>query len=340
MSTHIRLADLTDKALALLKAQGLSASTLGGYTKKYEFLKKYFASHNTAYYDEGLLSRLMQDYEEKHKNGTICYFYLRQWQRATRLIKEIAAEGTADLTPYVNRRKYVVSKENKAVINSILDSYNLQGIPREEMDISLRHTLHNELVEKRKVEQQEKRRKEREAVQKKNAIKRQAREKQKKLEDQYKGPYEIAVMNNDTQRMKEIESIVGYAPGRKGPGSGSSKAYSLDQQRKAEEEARQAAIDVLDEQIRVLENQLDAYRSISLVGTQVQMKNLGTGIVIEQNANVIKVRFGKVEKQYFISKKYPMRPTFEDDEVIVEAMTDYEVKQKELDALKKKRTLI
>ena len=97
---------------------------------------------------------------------------------------------------------------------------------------------------------------------------------------------------------------------------------------------------MLDEQIRVLENQLDAYRSISLVGTQVQMKNLGTGIVIEQNANVIRVRFGEVEKQYFISKKYPMRPTFEDDEVIVEAMTDYEVKQKELDVLKKKRTLI
>ena len=47
MSTHIHLADLTDKALALLKAQGLSASKLGGYTKKYEFLKKHFA---TAYY--------------------------------------------------------------------------------------------------------------------------------------------------------------------------------------------------------------------------------------------------------------------------------------------------
>ena len=60
------------------------------------------------------------------------------------------------------------------------------------------YTLHNELVEKRKVEQQEKRRKEREAAQKKNAQKRKERNKQKKLEDQYKGPYEIAVMNNDT----------------------------------------------------------------------------------------------------------------------------------------------
>ena len=85
------------------------------------------------------------------------------------------------------------------------------------------YTLHNELVEKRKVKQREKRCKECEAAQMKTAIKRQAREKQKKLEDQYKGPYEIAVMNNDTKRMKEIESIVGYAPGRKGPGIGGSK---------------------------------------------------------------------------------------------------------------------
>ena len=85
------------------------------------------------------------------------------------------------------------------------------------------YTLHNELVEKRRVEQQEKRRREREAAQKKNAQKRKERENQKKLEEQYKGPYEIAVMNNDTKRMKEIEDIVGYAPGRKGPGTGSSK---------------------------------------------------------------------------------------------------------------------
>lgn len=63
MSTHIHLADLTDKALALLKAQGLSASTLGGYAKKYEFLKKHFASLGSAYYDESLLSRFMVDYQ-------------------------------------------------------------------------------------------------------------------------------------------------------------------------------------------------------------------------------------------------------------------------------------
>ena len=114
------------------------------------------------------------------------------------------------------------------------------------------------------------------------------------------------------------------------------KAYTLEQQRKAEEKERQAAIDLLEEQICSLEQQIDVYRSISLVGTQVHMKTLGTGVVIAQNINMIRVRFGDTEKQFIISKKFPMRPIFEDDAEIVEAMTDFEVKFKELDALKKK----
>lgn len=114
------------------------------------------------------------------------------------------------------------------------------------------------------------------------------------------------------------------------------KAYTLEQKRKEEEEERQAAIDLLEEEIRVLENQIDEYRSISLVGTQVCQKAYGTGVVIQQNINMVRVRFGELEKQYIISKKFPMRPTFEDDAEIVEAMTEYEIKLKELDVLKKK----
>lgn len=48
------------------------------------------------------------------------------------------------------------------------------------------------------------------------------------------------------------------------------KAYTAEQQRKAEAEERQAAIDAVEQQIMQLESQLDVYRSISLVGTQVQ----------------------------------------------------------------------
>lgn len=139
MSKHLRITDLSDKALDLLKEQGLSASTLAGYSKKYELLRKYFENHNAGFYDEALLSRFISDYEEKYKNGLVCCIYLRQWRRTARIIRELAADGTVNLNPIIDRKKYIVSKENAAVINSILDSYNFQGIPREEMDISLRH---------------------------------------------------------------------------------------------------------------------------------------------------------------------------------------------------------
>lgn len=114
------------------------------------------------------------------------------------------------------------------------------------------------------------------------------------------------------------------------------KAYTLEQKLKAEEEERQAAIDALEEQIRQVESQIDVYRSISLVGTQVSLRSLGTGVVVSQNVNMVRVKFGDTEKQYIISTKFPMRPTFEDDAEIVAAMTDYEAKLKEMDALKKK----
>ena len=86
----------------------------------------------------------------------------------------------------------------------------------------------------------------------------------------------------------------------------------------------------------MVENQIEDYRSISLVGTQVHMKALGTGIVVSQNINIIRVKFGDIEKQYILSTKFPMRPTFEDDADIIAAMTDYDQKLKDLDSLKKK----
>lgn len=114
------------------------------------------------------------------------------------------------------------------------------------------------------------------------------------------------------------------------------KAYTIEQQRRAEAEERQAAIDAIEQQILQLESQIDVYRSISLVGTQVQHKSWGVGTVIQQNINMVRVRFSDIEKQFIISSKFPMRPTFEDDAEIVAAMTDYEAKIKEQESLKKK----
>ena len=118
------------------------------------------------------------------------------------------------------------------------------------------------------------------------------------------------------------------------------KAYTLEQKQKEEEAQRQAAIEDLEEQVRAIEAKLEEYRAISLVGIQVFQKAYGTGTVISQNVNAICVRFGEIEKKYIISSKFPMRPTFEDDAEIVAALTDYEIKTKELDALKKKRSML
>lgn len=113
------------------------------------------------------------------------------------------------------------------------------------------------------------------------------------------------------------------------------KAYTVEQIRKAEAAKRQEEIDGLEAKIQALELQLDEYRSINLLGVQVQEKKYGTGIIVEQNVNAIKVRFGEEIKPYTIHKKYMWRPKFEDDADIVAAMTDYDLKLNEVNGLRK-----
>lgn len=111
------------------------------------------------------------------------------------------------------------------------------------------------------------------------------------------------------------------------------KDYKAEQARMAEEAKRQAAIDAVEERIREVEEVLDVYRAISLVGVQVYQKKEGYGIVVRQNVNQIVVKFETGEKTYIVSTKFPMRPTFEDDAEIVAAMTDYVEKLGELKRL-------
>ena len=104
------------------------------------------------------------------------------------------------------------------------------------------------------------------------------------------------------------------------------KDYKLEQLHQAEEEKLRAKTEALEAQIQALDVQLDMYRSINLVGVQVNEKHYGVGTIVSQNVNIIKVAFAGTERSYIINKKYSMRPTFEDDVQIVEAMTEYEQK--------------
>jgi len=112
------------------------------------------------------------------------------------------------------------------------------------------------------------------------------------------------------------------------------KDYKAEQARVAAEAKRQAEIDAIEEQILKVESSLDIYRAISLVGVQVHQKKEGYGTIVQQNVNQIVVEFASGKKTYIVSTKFPMRPTFEDDEAIVAAMTDYEEKLNELKRLR------
>ena len=107
-----------------------------------------------------------------------------------------------------------------------------------------------------------------------------------------------------------------------------------------EEAETQEKIAELEAQIQVKDIELDQYRSISLLNVQVTHKQYGTGVVVAQKDNTIKVRFPEgLEKSFMIHAKFTARPTFEDDAQIVAAFTEFDRLTKEIQMLQKQLAL-
>ena len=93
------------------------------------------------------------------------------------------------------------------------------------------------------------------------------------------------------------------------PKSESTSAYNKEQLRLKEEAKVQERIDSLETQIQAKDIELDKFRSISLLNVRVTHKQYGTGIVIAQKENTIKVRFPEgLEKSFIIHTKFPAPP--------------------------------
>ena len=119
---------------------------------------------------------------------------------------------------------------------------------------------------------------------------------------------------------------------RKKSGSSVLAAQELEQR----EAARLEKIGELEQRISDLERSCDEYADISLIGVQVTANTYGVGTVISQNINNIKVRFSDVVKTFTLDKKFVSRPRFENDEIIIEAFTEYGNKHEEIEQLKRK----
>lgn len=105
----------------------------------------------------------------------------------------------------------------------LLDSYNA---------VSKIYDLHNQWVDDRKKRREVKKalkRRRQEEIKRKNATKKELRNREKRkkgeLEISYSKAYEIAIMNNDKETMRQIEKIVGHPP------SQSSKGYASPSQK-------------------------------------------------------------------------------------------------------------
>lgn len=118
------------------------------------------------------------------------------------------------------------------------------------------------------------------------------------------------------------------------------EAYRMEEIEKAREAEKQAKITALEEAIQELEVDLDAYRELDLVGTEVYHKQYGKGTVISQKDCCVQVSFGDLEKGFEINRKYIHRPKFEDDAQIVDAFTAFSAKLVELKTFQQQLNLL
>ena len=89
------------------------------------------------------------------------------------------------------------------------------------------------------------------------------------------------------------------------------------------EEERQAKVAAIEKELDELENVSDGCEDISLIGVQVTSAQYGIGTVVAQDVNKIEVQFPDLKKKFVLSRKFPSRLCFEDDETIVEAFSEY-----------------
>lgn len=91
----------------------------------------------------------------------------------------------------------------------------------------------------------------------------------------------------------------------------------------AQRETKMAELNSLQDEKDNLESKLAECEIASLVGVEVASDAYGSGTVIEQNGIQITVQFREIEKSFYIHRKYPQRPAFEDEELLLDLFSTY-----------------
>lgn len=136
-----RLESMIQMLIAGIEARGLVPESLKSYKVVCNSIRKYQTTKAPDEEIKSLLDSYMKDFEAGGRSGKVkpCLGYLRFTSFVVGLLRNILETGEFVFAKRVPQSGYLVSKQDLALITSILEAAKLEGEAWKEMEIVLRH---------------------------------------------------------------------------------------------------------------------------------------------------------------------------------------------------------
>lgn len=102
------------------------------------------------------------------------------------------------------------------------------------------------------------------------------------------------------------------------------REYRQEQKEKQRQQEAAEKIASVRAAIHELDVQMEPFQAISLMNVEVYAEKYGVGYVIDQKINHITVQFAACQKKYHLHQRFFQHPSFEDDQTVIAAFTEYE----------------
>lgn len=140
MQQQKQLGTVVDGLLEQVQAYGIKDITVCEYQVVCHKLLSYAQEKGDFFYSKRLTDEFLCKEETRCHNGDICLEYFRFIRRAIRMLVSYAETDSVDFTSAPHKKKkYIPSENSQEFIRAILDSAQLYGGSRYELDAVMRH---------------------------------------------------------------------------------------------------------------------------------------------------------------------------------------------------------
>jgi len=134
------LKTIIDSFLEQIQTYGIKDITVREYQTICSKLSSYIHKKGDVFYSKHLTDEFLCKEENRCDNGDICPAYFRFIRRAIRMLVSYVETGNIDFANAPSKqKKYIPSESSQEFIKTILDSAQLYGDSRYELDIVMRH---------------------------------------------------------------------------------------------------------------------------------------------------------------------------------------------------------